>query len=633
MRPLLNAEAVELRSQPGLIPPATLIVLCWNSWPVTRQTLDSLRETDLSHAKVIVVDNGSTDETPQALAEYKSWLRVVTLPENRGFVRGCNAGIEGADTDSDIVLLNNDLIFKQADWLQRLRRCAYEHPTTGIVGCRLVRDDGKLIHTGTLILPDTCMGVQSEGGLQDDVGQFNLDRRVQGIVFAVAYLKREIIERIGALDLDYLTYLEDTDYCLRANEAGYDTVLCGSVTITHDQHASTSNDTSLREGLFNDGRRIFSKKWKQKLEGRYDKELVWQSIVGITGGYAATSRAFMRELDKSGVRIAYRYVYGPGTPFPIMEPENTGEYSLNIMRQRQVPSRPLLSVVYAQGDVFYKALGRIQIGFTMLEVDGFPDEWVRSANAMDEVWVPSTFNRDGFLASGLRRPIRVVPLGFDPNYFNPGLHRYPNPHGEFVFLASFEWGERKDPWLLLSTFSRAFSAGEPVRLVAKINNKDPQVDIAAEIRGLRLSDSGGRISYLINREFPYYQLGCLYRSADCFVSAGRGEGWDMPLMEAMACGLPSIATDWGGHREFVHAGIAYPLAIKGTVPAVAKCPYYKGHRWAEPDAEHLAHLLRHVYEHREEAAAIGKAAADEVHRKWTWDHAIGEIRQRLNALS
>lgn len=268
----------------------------------------------------------------------------------------------------------------------------------------------------------------------------------------------------------------------------------------------------------------------------------------------------------------------------------------------------------------------------MLEVDGFPAEWVRQANLMDEVWVPSTFNRDAYLACGLKKPIRVVPLGVDPDYFHPGIKGHPNPNGEYVFLANFEWGERKEPWLLLKTFNRVFKRSDNVRLVAKINNRDPGIDLGSELRNLNLSAAGGRISFLINREFPYYQLGSLYRSANCYVSAGRGEGWDMPLMEAMACGLASIATDWGAHKEFVHSGISFPLATRGTIAAKAKCPYYDGFSWADPDEEHLAYLLRYVYENQILAGNVGKAAAEEVASRWTWNCAVRKVTERIEDL-
>ncbi|HZI67651.1 MAG TPA: glycosyltransferase, partial [Thermoanaerobaculia bacterium] len=86
---------------------ATLVVLAWNRWDLTRRCLDSLRQTDLSGADVIVVDNGSTDETPQALVPYTSWLRVIRNSRNLGFVGGNNVAIGEADPDSDVVLLNN----------------------------------------------------------------------------------------------------------------------------------------------------------------------------------------------------------------------------------------------------------------------------------------------------------------------------------------------------------------------------------------------------------------------------------------------------------------------------------------------------------------------------------------------
>jgi glycosyltransferase involved in cell wall biosynthesis len=289
-------------------------------------------------------------------------------------------------------------------------------------------------------------------------------------------------------------------------------------------------------------------------------------------------------------------------------------------------------VVYGQGDVFGRNRGRYKVGFTMLEVDGFPPGWVRAANRMDEIWVPSAFNRDGFLRSGAKRPVHVIPLGVDVQYFHPGGAAWPNPHGEFVFLSSFEWGERKEPWLLLEAFNDVFSAKESVRLVCKIMNRDPEVKLREEIRRLRFKPAGGKISYLFNLEFPHYQLASLYRSADCFVAVSRGEGWDMPLMEAMACGLPAIASDWGAHQEFVHPGIAYPLAVRGTVPAVAKCPYYAGFSWADPDPGHLRHLLREVYERRDEARLKGEAAAREMAARWTWRHAAAKISARLEEI-
>lgn len=605
----------------------TLIILAWNRWYLTRRCLETLRRTDLTGAEVLVVDNGSTDETPERLAELDG-IRVLRLPENLGFVRGNNAGIEAADPGSDVVLLNNDLEFTQSDWLQKLRSCAYSSPDTGIVGCRLLLPDGRLLHAGTYILPDTLWG-QQIGSLEREIGQYTRVREVQGIVFACAFIKREVLATVGELSEDFHSYFEDTDYCLRAKEAGFRTILCGDVTLIHDEHGSTSGQEGLLTKIFSESQSAFGEKWGKKLSCSYDQQVLWQSIMNFPTGYARSCREIVQSLEHLGVRTIYRYVYGPGTPFPVEEDPETNDYLLNLVRSRRRPVLPRVGVVYGQGDVFKRNHGRHKVGFTMLEVDGFPREWVRQANLMDEVWVPTDFNRQAFIDCGLKRPIQTIPLGVNPDYFHPGIQSHPNPHGEFVFLTNFEWGERKEPWLLLKVFSETFSANQPVRLVCKVINRDPSVRLTEEIRKLDLRTNGGKISFLLNLDFPHYQLGSLYRSTDCFLSVGRGEGWDMPLMEAMACGLPSIATDWGAHRQFVHDGIAYPLRIRGTIPAVAKCPYYDGFSWADPDPDHLRHLLLHVYENQAEAQSKGLAAAKEMLERWTWDHTAQKISDRL----
>ncbi len=138
--------------------PVTIVVLCWNRWELTRRCLDSLRaHTDLSHAEVLVVDNGSTDETPRGLASFP-WVRTIRNASNLGFVRGNNVGIAAARPDGDVVLLNNDVVVEQRDWLERLQACAHAAPDVGVVGCRLTMPDGRLLHAGTYVLPDTLWG-------------------------------------------------------------------------------------------------------------------------------------------------------------------------------------------------------------------------------------------------------------------------------------------------------------------------------------------------------------------------------------------------------------------------------------------------------------------------------------------
>ncbi len=611
--------------------PVAIVVLCWNRWDLTRRCLSSIRDhTSLADVEVIAVDNGSTDETPDALHRL-DWVRTIRNDTNLGFVRGNNLGIAAVRRDADVLLLNNDVEVR-AGWLDGLRGTAYSAPDVGVVGCRLVLPDGRLLHAGTVLLPDTCWG-QQVGSLEADLNQYAADRDVQGIVFACAYLRREVLDAIGDLSGDYESYFEDTDYCLRAREAGFRVLCCGSVTLVHAEHGSTAGDPALFEHLFQRSRETFRRTWQHRLDERYTLDLTWQSIMNFPTGYATSCRGLLKALDQQGVRGRYEYVYGQGTPFAVDEPPDSNDYVLNVIASRPKLERPPISVVYGQGDVFRRNRGSYRIGYTMLEVDGFPADWVEAANAMDEVWVPSTFNRDGFLRCGVTKPIHLMPLGVDVDHFHPTIRAHRNPNGDFVFLANFEWGERKAPEVLLRVFNRTFGCGEAVVLVCKTINVDSTLRVRDRIAALHLVDSGGRILFLHNRVFPHHELGSLYRSADCYVAASRGEGWGLPLIEAMACGLPVIATDWGAHRDFASEENGYLLRSRGLVPARARCPYYQGFSWADPDPEHLAALLRHVFENREEAAAKGRRAAADVARRWTWAHAAARIRARLEAIT
>src|SRR5262249_39933676 len=148
-------------------------------------------------------------------------------------------------------------------------------------------------------------------------------------------------------------------------------------------------------------------------------------------------------------------------PFSMREDGPTGSHLIDRLRERAPDGG--VEGVYGQADVFHRNRGAYRGGFSMLETDRIPADWVAHCNAMDEVWVPSRMNEQAFRESGVTRPLHVMPLGYDPAYFHPQIESHREA-SRFTFLSIFEWGERKAPEVLLRAFTDEFSANEDVAL-------------------------------------------------------------------------------------------------------------------------------------------------------------------------
>ena len=622
--PTPAAPRLQADPRPPALPPVAIIILTWNGLAVTQECLSSLRElTSGVEYQVIVVDNGSTDGTREYLRTLE-WVTLIENATNEGFTRGNNRGFRAVPPGADVLMLNNDTRIIHADWLARLRATAHSDARYGVVGCKLLAPSGRLAHVGTYMLPDALWGWQV-GGDEEDIGQYPGVREVEGVIGACMYIRRDALEAIGPLDDLFFSYYEDTDYCLRATAAGYAIVCDGDVRVVHYENVSTRLNNVNFWKMYGASQAIFRAKWEGYYRARYRQRLLWHAQVSAPSGYAVSSRKLVLALDARGVDVRLAFLYGNAYAEP-----SSGDPRVEQLRQR-AKDTALPQVLYGPGDLFHKNSGRYRVGYTMLETDGLPDEWVRQANQMDEIWAPSQFNAATFRSSGVARPIYVVPLGVDPNYFHPGIAARRMSQ-RYTFLSVFEWGERKAPELLLRAYHAAFGPRDDVLLVLKVDNRDPDVNVAQQIAALGLPADGPPVALLLNHDLPAYQLGGLYRGADCFVLPTRGEGWGMPILEAMACGLPAIATDWSAPTEFMRPEISYPLRVRGLVPAVARNPYYAGFSWADPDFDHLVHLLRYVYDQRDEARAVGARAAAAVARDWTWERAPALISARLEAL-
>ncbi len=254
----------------------------------------------------------------------------------------------------------------------------------------------------------------------------------------------------------------------------------------------------------------------------------------------------------------------------------------------------------------------------MFETDRLPQPWLGPLLKRDEVWVPCRQNFEAFSSSGFpEHKMRIVGGSLDFELFSPGVDPYPLEIEEerFVFLTNFDFSERKGWDVLLRAWSVAFTRDDPVCLVLKTGSfyrADGYVEerIAAFLRST-LGARADRLApiHLLTDVLPARDMPRLYAAADAYVLASRGEGWGRPFMEAQAMGLPTIASRWGGQREFMDEDTSF--LVDGRLVEVPRDAelfndLYWGHRWFEPDPDDLAARLVEIA--ADWSAAVARAA-------------------------
>eukprot|EP00759_Apiculatamorpha_spiralis_P030587 PhF_6_TR32191/c0_g1_i2/m.47821 len=291
------------------------------------------------------------------------------------------------------------------------------------------------------------------------------------------------------------------------------------------------------------------------------------------------------------------------------------------------------------------------VGRSMFEADRIPSMWVERINSgqyVDEVWVPCTFLRDVFVQSGvIPALVHVVPEPIDVNMYNPptvpAMPEFRNMvgagAGTYIFFSNFKWEERKGWDILCTAYFTTFTPSDDVILVIKTHlfnetSEQRAVNVTQRILKYAISVLGMQPEqlprfFVLDGIYHTADVPRLYRSVDCFVLPTRGEGWGLPIHEAMAMGLPVIATAWSGPVDFMTNDTALMLNIEGLEPSRGAFVMGKGSRWAVPSTSHLKWLIRWVFEHQEEGRRLGIRAREHIVQHFSQEAVLPIVLQNI----
>lgn len=236
----------------------SIIIPVFNKWALTRACLRSLRASGLQDAaEIIVVDNASSDETPQALPQEFPEVRHLQQAHNLGFAGGNNLGAREARGEL-IMLLNNDTEVSP-NWFDALSSVFAHHPRAGLVGGRLLYPNRRIQHAG-VVFDHNRSPVHIFRNFPEDFAPAQQRRRYRAVTGACMLMPAALYREQGGLDETYRNGFEDIDFCLRLEEKGHEVWYEPGCVIVH--HESQTAGRKLHDF---DNHRLFMSRWRDRI--------------------------------------------------------------------------------------------------------------------------------------------------------------------------------------------------------------------------------------------------------------------------------------------------------------------------------------------------------------------------------
>ena len=357
------------------------------------------------------------------------------------------------------------------------------------------------------------------------------------------------------------------------------------------------------------------------------KNLIYDSVIFTTEGITKHAREEVKELKDRGygIQLLDWYRYNKNI-------ENCELYK-ELYTPVDITKRDYAVICNQPPTRWSKTLGLNNfIGYLAFE-GHLPDDWVKIMNQQQvkEIWTPTAYCKKMFQQSGVQKPIAIIPHGIDPEIWKP--LNLPNKDRPFTYL----WigtchNSRKGADVAIKAFSEAFLPDDKVRLILKVNNiYSPGFDSNKFVQK-HVNPEGNQNIFFIDQDMTETEMVELLNNSDAYVSPHRSEGFGLNILQALAVGLPVIATKATGNMDFCTEENTHFIDVQAETFAPYTYPYLNA-KWSEPSLQSTKEQMKKLHSNYDQHKKKAIKEAKKIREAWTWKNTVNKIENRLKELN